>query len=296
VGSEWSLPVDRELMARIEAERETFDRVAAARLRRLVPHRPSPHPSAWLDLRATPNPRLRSLLVEGLPGRPLESLVKGCRVLELGGSGEATPGFLDAGASWVDQLDVSPGMLELARARLTEDQRPRVEQHVAAAETLPFADDTFDIVYSRHCLHHMQRERVFPEVARVLAPTGWFLFIEPYLPRWIRGLVSLRRWLLRVDRGSDDPLTSVDLRHAERSFGQLRLGGTPNAAVLVRGLPPLAKTLARLQRQRPLPTSLIHHVGGRIMVLAQEPRACSEGGTTGRCPLWLGPQRLAKSE
>jgi len=231
---------------------------------------PSPEPEAFLDLRREPNVRLAELLCR-LPSNPESRPFTGGRVLELGGSGEATAGFLAAGASRVDQLDVSPGMLDLAWSRLTTQERGSVFQHVAAAESLPFDDSVFDIVFSRHCLHHMQREQVFPEVARVLKPSGWFLFVEPYLPTWIRRLVTLRRAFRGVDRGTDDPLTPVDLVRAGRSFRSLDVRGEPNAAVLFRALPWLATRLRRHQREYPLPSRLLGGVGGRIMVLAREP-------------------------
>jgi SAM-dependent methyltransferase len=255
-----------------EQERETFNRVAALRLLHGVREGLAvADPSAWLDLRREPNERLRALLRDGLGTSRAGDPFGGRRVLELGGSGEATVGFLRAGARRVDQLDVSPGMLDLAEARLTAEQRSRVVQHVAAAESLPFDDDLFDVVYSRHCLHHMRRELVLPEVARVLKPSGWFLFIEPFLPTWLRRMVTVRRMVRGVDRGTDDPLTPLDLAHARRSFGEIDVSGTPNVAVLFRALPPLARGLGKLQYRRPLPPGLLRGVGGRVMVLAQEP-------------------------
>ncbi len=269
--NEWPLPSNRELRRRVLQERSVFDRVAAQRIRWLQPGPPPPSdPAAWLDLRRTPNDRLGNLLAS--PPSPIWRSLCGCRVLELGGSGETTAGFLAAGAARVDQLDASPGMLDLAQARLTAEQRERVVQHVAAAEALPFDDGTFDVVFSRHCLHHMQRAQVFPEVARVLKTTGWFLFIEPYLPTWLRRAVSFRRLVRGLDRGTDDPLNPADLVLAQRAFRRVDIAASPNAAVLFRSLPPIARTVATLQRNRPLPPSLIHAVGGRVMVLLRDPR------------------------
>jgi ubiquinone/menaquinone biosynthesis C-methylase UbiE len=45
---------------------------------------------------------------------------------------------------------------------------------------LPFADGSFDVVFAKNCLHHAENyPRVVAEAARVLAPGGRFIMIEP---------------------------------------------------------------------------------------------------------------------
>ena len=45
---------------------------------------------------------------------------------------------------------------------------------VGVAEEIPFADNTFDGVYSGGCVHHMTTELAMPEIARVLKSGGRF--------------------------------------------------------------------------------------------------------------------------
>lgn len=50
----------------------------------------------------------------------------------------------------------------------------------AGGETLPFANESFDMVVSVWVVEHLARpERVFAEVARVLKPLGHFVFLTP---------------------------------------------------------------------------------------------------------------------
>ena len=47
-------------------------------------------------------------------------------------------------------------------------------------ESLPFADQSYDVVWSEDALLHSgDKSRVFAEVARVLAPGGLFIFTDP---------------------------------------------------------------------------------------------------------------------
>lgn len=81
-------------------------------------------------------------------------------------------GVLDEG----HVTDISPGMVEAARknaARLGFD----VEGRVADAETIPYEDDTFDLVVGHAVLHHIPDvEQAIREVVRVLKPGGRFVF------------------------------------------------------------------------------------------------------------------------
>ena len=89
------------------------------------------------------------------------------RVLEVGGG----PGELSERMQrelHVDLrfVDVSPRMVELARAR-------GVEAQVGDVQELPFADDSFDTVVAAWMLYHLpDLERGLAEIARVLEPGG----------------------------------------------------------------------------------------------------------------------------
>lgn len=72
------------------------------------------------------------------------------------------------GAGTVAGLDPSPGMLEVARQRA-----PTVEWRQGVAESLPYADDAFDVVACQFGLMFFsERRKALAEAFRVLAPSG----------------------------------------------------------------------------------------------------------------------------
>ncbi len=97
---------------------------------------------------------------------------KGLRVLEIG-CGVGTDGlqFTRAGAIYTG-VDLTEAAIDLARQNF-ESAGLRGECRVADAESLDFADETFDVVYSHGVLHHTPDiEAALREVHRVLKPGG----------------------------------------------------------------------------------------------------------------------------
>jgi ubiquinone/menaquinone biosynthesis C-methylase UbiE len=76
-------------------------------------------------------------------------------------------------ANWhITLTDFSPGMLQEARQRLGEE---RFTYQVADAQTLPFADASFDTVIANNMLYHIpDLPRALAEIQRVLKPAGHF--------------------------------------------------------------------------------------------------------------------------
>jgi SAM-dependent methyltransferase len=72
--------------------------------------------------------------------------------------------------------DISPGMLSALRAN-ARSLGFAVDTVVADAERLPFADESFDLVFGHAVLHHVPHlARAFAELERVLVPGGTLLF------------------------------------------------------------------------------------------------------------------------
>jgi ubiquinone/menaquinone biosynthesis C-methylase UbiE len=98
--------------------------------------------------------------------------------LEIGaGTGYFSLNLLQAGAiERATATDISPGML----ATLEENAERlglQVRTAAAEAETLPFADESFDLVFGHAVLHHIpDLGQAFTEFARVLRPGGTVAF------------------------------------------------------------------------------------------------------------------------
>lgn len=75
----------------------------------------------------------------------------------------------------VHVTDLSPGMVEAAKKN-AERLGFTVEGRVADAESLPYDDDSFDVVVGHAVIHHIPDvERTLREVIRVLKPGGRFV-------------------------------------------------------------------------------------------------------------------------
>jgi ubiquinone/menaquinone biosynthesis C-methylase UbiE len=98
--------------------------------------------------------------------------------LEIGaGTGYFSLNLMQAGLiERATATDISPGMLatlEENAGRLGLD----LKTAAAEAETLPFPDESFDLVFGHAVLHHIpDLERAFSEFARVLRPGGMLAF------------------------------------------------------------------------------------------------------------------------
>ncbi|HVF03860.1 MAG TPA: class I SAM-dependent methyltransferase [Frankiaceae bacterium] len=99
-------------------------------------------------------------------------------VLEVGcGTGFFTLNLMLAGVIGEAHVtDISPGMVRVAEKNAA-NLGLTVHGRVADAETLPYDDDTFDLVVGHAVLHHIPDvELALREVVRVLKPGGRFVF------------------------------------------------------------------------------------------------------------------------
>lgn len=79
--------------------------------------------------------------------------------------------------------DLTPQMLDTARAEMQSAGVHNVSYRLADAEELPFPTDTFDLVTCRIAPHHFSDcNRFVKEVSRVLRPGGIFLLIDSTVP------------------------------------------------------------------------------------------------------------------
>jgi SAM-dependent methyltransferase len=103
-------------------------------------------------------------------------LKPGMTVLELGcGAGYFTQELARSGADIV-AIDVSPELLEIARANCSA---PNVRYQIQNAHALSYSEALFDSVVGSSVLHHLEIEEALREIYRVLKPMGTIYFTEP---------------------------------------------------------------------------------------------------------------------
>jgi SAM-dependent methyltransferase/uncharacterized protein YbaR (Trm112 family) len=165
-------------VARREAELIEASPAAAglSRVRDLSPERRSSFPEprgAWLDAAYEPAAQFDAF-------RHLAPMT-GKRVLQVGGKGTHAVRFLLAGAAeaWVmsPMVEELQHGIALARHVGVKDSYCCV---AGIAEEMPFADETFDAVYSESCVHHMVTGMASEEFRRILRPGGRFAAVEPW--------------------------------------------------------------------------------------------------------------------
>lgn len=138
------------------------------------------------DQRRFPEPRQRWLDATYEPVAQWDAFchvapLTGTDVLQVGGRGVTAARFLAAGAAQAALVTPMYAEAEYGR-RLAEGlgAEARWTSAVGVAEELPFADETFDVVYAGGTLHHTITALVAPEVRRVLRPGGRFAAVEPW--------------------------------------------------------------------------------------------------------------------
>ncbi len=109
--------------------------------------------------------------------RMLSSHLKpGMTVLELGcGTGSFTRELARSDAEVV-AIDVSPELLEIARANCSA---PNVQYQIQNAYALNYPEGAFDSIVGSSVLHHLEVEAAIRDMYRVLKPGGTIYFTEP---------------------------------------------------------------------------------------------------------------------
>ena len=111
--------------------------------------------------------------------RVIEGLdLTGKRVMDIGcGTGAITLSLVrDHGAAHATGIDVEDGVVTEAKARMqTEGVADRVDIVQVEPGPFPFADQSFDLVFSKDSIVHIaDKEALARDIFRVLKPGGWF--------------------------------------------------------------------------------------------------------------------------
>lgn len=182
---------------------------------------------------------------------------RGKRLLEIGaGLGTDHAQFAKNGAITTD-LDLSSGHLEHARRNFALRGLQGTFIH-GDAENLPFADGSFDVVYSNGVIHHTPNtQRVVDEIFRVLKPGGRVIimvYAENSLHYW-RNLF----YALGIEQG----------RLQRSSMGQIM---SESVELSEHGAKPLVKVYTRARLHRMFHRFVNRKIYQRQMTPAERPR------------------------
>lgn len=159
-------------------------------------------------------------------------------VLEYGcGLGESIVLLAKSGA-YVTTFDLSPMSVEVSRQRAKLNHvDSNIRLSVAAGEFLPYADESFDVIFGRAILHHLNADMGWVDIYRVLKPGGRAVFVEPMgmnpLLNFVRDYVPYPD---KNPRGADQPLTYEDIHKWGAGFDKFWYREIQLLSMLERGL------------------------------------------------------------
>jgi len=158
--------------------------------------------------------------------------VSGKSVLDYGcGNGGFSVKLARMGAQ-VEGIDISDGVVELA-ARSVPEGVSRPNFSARDAHSTGFPDESFDYVFGNGILHHLELERAYREVARVMKPGGKAFFMEPMEQHPL--LVLLRKATPSLRSVDEKPLNLEEIKMASRFFQNVKW--TEHFLIAVLGAP-----------------------------------------------------------
>ncbi len=112
-------------------------------------------------------------------------------------------------------VDILPDAMEMARKQFAKaGYAGQVEFHCCEAESLPFADSTFDVVICRLALPYTHNEKALAEMGRVLRPRGTIILKIHHLRYyWRRFWLALGEGEIRKAGGDARSMVCGALSH-----------------------------------------------------------------------------------
>ncbi|MEJ2264412.1 MAG: methyltransferase domain-containing protein [Anaerolineales bacterium] len=162
----------------------------------------------------------------------------GERVLEYGcGLGEISCLLANSGAN-VTTFDLSENSARVTQSRaIRNDLATEIDLSVAVGESLPYAEESFNVVFGRAILHHLHVGLGWGELHRVLKPGGKAAFVEPMgmnpVLNFVRDHVP---YPLKNPRGADHPLDYQDIHDWGKAFSKFRFREIQLFSMFERGL------------------------------------------------------------
>ncbi|MBT4518721.1 MAG: class I SAM-dependent methyltransferase [Halieaceae bacterium] len=145
----------------------------------------------------------------------------GARVLEYGCARGDRALELAPTARHIAGIDISEVAINLAAKRAKDLSCDNTDFGVMDAENLTFPDNSFEFVFGSGIIHHLNIERAFSEISRVIQPGGEAIFVEPLghnpLINWYRKKTPEAR------TPDEHPLRKQDIELAGNFFSKVNL-------------------------------------------------------------------------
>ena len=118
-------------------------------------------------------------------------------------------------------IDISDEAIKLASQKLPEGTGINLTYMCDNAEQTKFENQSFDLIYGKWILHHLDLERSLNEIKRLLRPQGKAIFLEPLGANpLIYFFRKITPWLRVKD---EHPLRGKDLDKLKKMFPQHEL-------------------------------------------------------------------------
>jgi ubiquinone/menaquinone biosynthesis C-methylase UbiE len=145
-------------------------------------------------------------------------------VLEYGcGLGQMSS-LLAKNCAKVTSFDISINSVEVTRKRgKLNNVDEKIELIVSAGENLAFASESFDVIFGKAILHHLNVGLGWQDLYRMLKPGGKAVFIEPM---GMNPILNFARdhlpYISKNPRGADSPLIYEEIHAWGKGFREFR--------------------------------------------------------------------------
>jgi ubiquinone/menaquinone biosynthesis C-methylase UbiE len=166
-------------------------------------------------------------------------------VLEYGcAGGELSVDYLDLPriARTLTGIDISDVAIAKAEASAQKAGYDNCSFSAMNAEAMTFPDQSFDLVFGRGIIHHLDLDRSYGEIARVLRPGGTAIFYEPMGHNFILNMYRSRTPEVRTP--DEHPMLTKDFVLARKYFTNVDVRYFGLATVVSAGLPEVLRAPA----------------------------------------------------
>lgn len=153
--------------------------------------------------------------------KALARLARSADILEYGCGGDPRLFSVATISRSATGIDISDTAVALATERADRIGLENTRFAAMNAEQMSFPDNSFDLVFGRGIIHHLDIDQCFAEIARVLRPGGTALFWEPLGHNPL--LNGYRRITPGVRTPDEHPLLRADFDTARRHFEDVSL-------------------------------------------------------------------------